>query len=567
MITRTLLLKAFAINYLVVAGLTVALVAFPSLLFPIFVVTGPVALPLLFVPTVAVYLTVLWPAVLVWSMGLRVTAAGLAVVTLAIAAVGPGLLARRLAERDAKLVLATDINGRLSSPPRAIEFEVPPTPFADRFKPLRNAPCDEACQILLLGREVDAVRVRGVWPKTRHSLSPVVYTYQERPSCPKAFDEGKTALPVTQIAASQGRCIVPIVDGEWAPGIKFIVSKESEGWTSSEPLLHTAGDLTRYELWTAEGQDWRIVSRTTELRTKVLSIPLLFSYWQNLQLGGERRKLVFGATNAAEVLRAAAGYRLTMPDPGPAEPIQQTIDRILSSGGDEPLGPELMAVIDQHLDTLRSKRELPPDDIALLHRLLSNKRVVELFHYYQVIQRRPGLAAPLIGEMLNRLEKPDDGKGFNHSFLTWMVVRAPIESVKPHGARVVRIAEKSDRWEFAPLLRVVGRLDVDGSDLLARRLKAPSHEVREAAAVGVCAADQPWAVDLLPAVEGILEYYRQKRSGGNGDLIVALKIMKRRGRDAEVDNFLRTLPDTDARLIRASLTRAPRQDIADDCAP
>jgi hypothetical protein len=158
-----------------------------------------------------------------------------------------------------------------------------------------------------------------------------------------------------------------------------------------------------------------------------------------------------------------------------------------------------------------------------------------------------------------------EAHGHNYSHLAWIVARAPIESVRPYGQRILKIADMSDQWHLAPLLRIVGRLDVDGSDLLRRRLKAASRSVREAAVVGVCAADQPWATSLVPDVEGILDYYRGKRWGGNGDLIVALKIMKRSGRDAEVEAFLRTLPENDARRIKARLARRPRTDAGPDC--
>ncbi len=563
--------RVFLVVYLVVAIPAAVFVAFPAILLIVLLFTFGLAFPLALLPAVAVYLTALWPAVLVWRDGHRALAAMIAAAALAITAIAPGLLAAVLAKSEAAAILAGDVEGRLPSAPRAIEIETAASFSGGSDEPLRKAPCNETCQTLLLGRDVDAVRIRTVTGGRRAKVQTIVYSYEERPACPKAFADAKTALPATQVAAAHGRCLVPTINGDWTPVVRLVIAKQRKGWKSRAPLLYTDGDRTRYELQVAEGASWRVVSRATELRTKALMIPLVLgfpnSYGLELRSGWERTTLVFGATDAAAILRASAGYRVALPEPPPPEPIHKTIDRILSAGGDEPLGPELMAVINHHLDTLRGQqRELSPQDVALLQRLLANKRVVDHFHVSEALRRHPEVAAPVIGDILDRLEKPvSEAHGHNHSHLAWIVARAPIESVRPYGQRILKIADMSDQWHLAPLLRIAGRLDVDGSDLLRRRLKAASRSVREAAVVGVCAADQPWATALAPAVEGILDYYRGKRWGGNGDLIVALKIMKRNERDAEVEAFLRTLPENDARRIKARLARRPRTDAGPDC--
>ncbi|NVO17901.1 MAG: hypothetical protein HXX10_28100, partial [Rhodoplanes sp.] len=492
-----------------------------------------------------------------------------AVAALAATALLPGFLADRLARHDAAGVSAGDVSGRLAVPPRAIEIDMRASFQGGPDEPLRRAPCDEICQALLLGREVDAVRIRAVDAGGQRVVQSIVYSYAERPACPPAFAEAKTALPVTQAAATRGRCIVAAIDGAWTPGVRLVVREERNGWLSSVPWLHTAGTLTRWEIEALEGPGWRLVARATELRTGVLTVPLVVgypnSYGLELRPGWERRERVFGATSAAAVLRAATGLRVTMPDPDPPEPARQTIDRILSSGGDAPLGPELMAVINAHLDTLRGA--LSPEDVALLQRLLASKRIVDHFRIYLALERHPDVAAPVIGDILDKLAIPvDESKGHDHSHLAWIVVRAPIDSVKPYGERVLAVAGMSDQWHLAPLLEIVGRLDADGSDLLARRLNAKSDTVRLAAAVGVCAADQPWAAGLVPTVEALIERNRGKSFRGD-EVVVASKTMQRHGHGAAADAFLATLPEQDARRIAVRLSRPPTGNPVRDCTP
>jgi hypothetical protein len=553
--------------FMVVALVTAAFNAQPAILLPLLMLSFGLLAPLLLVPTLCIYLAALLPAAFARVAGLpRNAALILGLICLIEIAFAPSMAGHWFARKDAERVLAEDIAGHLEIAPRIIEFQQPAGSFVQRDDPLKSAACREACQTLLLSREVDRVRVIAVRrardePDAKaHGATPavasVVYSYDERPACPRAFAEAKDAHPTTQSAASRGRCIVASVGGEVSAGARLVATEEKQGWVSRWSFLHTAGDLTRYELFVSDGNGWRLVSRTTELRTKVLTAPLAALPESDLGPAWGRMQVTINKTDPLSVLRQSGAYRAEQLKPQPDEPLQQTIERILSSAGTERLGPELMAPINKYVDTLARTSALQPADVSLLERLVANRRVTDLTRIFLALQRQPGATAGMVADLVERLETP--GPESDHLHLAWMLVGAPAESLRPYAGRILALAASSEEWQVSPLLRIAGRLGADPTDLLTRRLKAKSNSVRASAAIGICTADEPWATTLAPAVETIIDFYRGRSFGGNEDLIVALKVMKRQGRDEAVDTFIRTLPEFDARRISASLGRPAR---------
>lgn len=552
-------MTAFSVLYLIVAGLGLMFVWQPLTLIYALLFTGGLAYPLLYAPAAAVYLTTLWPAIIVQRLSGRWSfSSALAAICLTALAFGPGLLASKIASRDAAPILAQDIVARFDgSPPREIEFERPSRNQGGPDDPLRTADCDALCQTLLLTREADSVRITPV-PRARRPLH-VVYSYQQRADCPRAFADAATALPATKMALSRGECIVPAINGPWIPSVKIVTSESSKGWASSAALLHTAGDMTRFDVFTSETGQWRLLSRTTELRTKVLRMPLLLgfpnSYGLDLKPGWERTQVVFNTSDTTRVARAVLGYRASPAPTPPPESQLDTIARILKRPGTEPIGPELMAPINDYLTEMRKQATLSPADIDLLERLVADRRISDHLRVFLVVQRHPHAGAGMIPSILDRLEIPiDQAKGHNHSHLAGMLALAPIEYLRPQAKRILAVAETSDQWHMSPLLTVVGRFDIDPTALLRRRLASDSNTVREAAAMGVCLASDPWATTLVPNLRGILELYRGRRYGGNKDIVLALRILNHRGYEAEIDPFLSTLTEHDARRIRAGMT-------------
>jgi hypothetical protein len=119
-------------------------------------------------------------------------------------------LANNIATRIAAANVAKDDRlepGRQRPP--TIEFVVPP-PSLGSLGPLMDAPCDAVCQRLLLGREVEWVRVSAVsGPRTgsRRVRASQVYSLEAREPCPQAFADAEAVLPETQQAQAQGNCI------------------------------------------------------------------------------------------------------------------------------------------------------------------------------------------------------------------------------------------------------------------------------------------------------------------------------------------------------------------------
>lgn len=555
-------MKFFAPLYVIVAGLAALFIIQPVTLVYALLFSFGFGFPLVFVPSAALYLTALWPAVLAkwrgfsWPRALAIAAAGVLAVALL-----PGMAARMLAGHDAAAVLSKDVLGRLASPPRAIEFEQVRRGDVVRVDSLRLAPCDALCQNLLLAREVDAIRISSLLLKRAPDVH-IVYTYEERPDCPRAFADAKTALKTTQHAASHGRCIIASIGAEWAPGTKILISETREGWRSTILLLHTAGDLTRYEVLVFEAGAWQLRARTTELRTKVLRTPLLFgfpdSYGFNLRPGWERTLITYNNSDRTSVARASLGYRAEPGAEPPAELPIETITRILSRPGSEPFGPELMVPIDKHLKQMRTQKTLSPEDIKLLEILVADKRVTDHRELSLIMSRHPEAGAGMIKSILERLEVPTpEERGHNQAIMAWILARAPIGSLIPHAERILAVANSSGDWHIAPVLRVLGRIGVDPTELLRIRLRNRSHNVREQAAYAVCVADEIWGRELAPDLLAVLEAYRKRSLGGNSDIVWALKGLKRWGRGSEADQFEAQLSGMDARHVEYRMKSTP----------
>jgi hypothetical protein len=550
----------FLVLYVLVAVISAAVALIPGLATLVVVLTFGLGLVLLPAPTALIYMTALWPAVLLRRVGLGLICA------LAVA-VAPGMLSRWTADSDSKTVLAADIARKFSSPPRRIEFEQDvreTTGYGDRIERLLNAPCEEMCQTLLLSRQVDEIRVTAIGAGTRapRGQVSVVYSYQQRSGCPSAFSRGGLALPATEMRATLGECIVASVDAPWSDSARIVVT-QGRDWTARASWLHDKRSFTRYEVYASSDTKAVPLARYTHLQTSVLSMPLVYgpidSYGLQINLGFRRHQVTFNPSDIGLVLRDALGFKTDALPASPVESAINTAHRILDGSGTEPFGPELMAPINRAVEEMKRRQTLSLADTSFLQRLVVDRRVNDHFQVYLLLERWPAAGSGMIEPILERLERPvAESTGHNHSHLAWILVRAPIESLRPFAPRIMLVAALSDEWHYAPLLRLTGRLGVDPTSLLLKRLRGASSHAREGAVIAVCLADEPWRERLLNEIEALLERSVVKRYDGQKELSVALFALGENNPTAAA--LLARLPEHDAERLRFDAARSGRHD-------
>ena len=161
----------------------------------------PPLLLVLFVPTAFVYMTAIWPSVLLRRSGASFSIAlGLAAACSLTVAFGPPLLGRSLATRTGGAVAVANQAEPMQQTPRRISFARELVRHGPD-SPLFNAPCDGICQRLLLGREADLVLVKTLQKEAceRQSL-----TRRRRAACPPVFSIMEDTLPQTTAATVAG---------------------------------------------------------------------------------------------------------------------------------------------------------------------------------------------------------------------------------------------------------------------------------------------------------------------------------------------------------------------------
>lgn len=173
---------------------------------------GLVAWPL---PTLWLYLTALWPAVLAWAVGLprRIVVATGVLVVVCVAIVPPGRSMRAWqAAREAWAEVALD--GALPTRPPVIQLvKTQAIPAPDAV--LDRLPCSRLTQRLLYDAGLEAVD-QVAWNRSTGETLHVTWRIERRDACEAALREGRFITRETLDAMGGGDCLVPTV-GEAHP--------------------------------------------------------------------------------------------------------------------------------------------------------------------------------------------------------------------------------------------------------------------------------------------------------------------------------------------------------------
>jgi hypothetical protein len=514
------------------------------------------AFPLFFAPAMVLYMTALLPAIGLLIVGASRKVAGLvAILAVVLTAVVPPLLAKHAAQRDAASVAVTEIKSKLANFPQSLEIHIPATFYGGPNDALRTAPCERLCQELLLTKQTAAIRVVAII--SSKPTGAVIYRFKELASCPKAFADESIILEEVKRAASYGKCLTASPGANMTADVKLVKTAVTHDRTSGT-FYHVPRETVTYQLSQRVYGSWFARSKLVEFSTAVIQMPLFPSFEGagelRLRPAWMRSVETFNALTPRNVLEQTTKVKLSeVPAIKPEEPVE-FVKRVLARNGTEPFGAEIMGPINTYLQSLSQSNALAPQDETILHTLLRDKRVMNQLYVMLVLERHPDVVSPVISDILAKLEVPvDESQGHNHNHLAWMLVRSPIQGLLPYSERILGIAATSDQWHLSPLLTVAGRLSVDGTELLSKRLHASSWTTRSAAVRGVCGALPDRKRRLIPQLQTILEIYGGRDHSGNDDLELALAALKQAGRADEVERYLAKSSEAERKILSARL--------------
>jgi hypothetical protein len=180
------------------------------------------------------------------------------------------------------------------------------------------------------------------------------------------------------------------------------------------------------------------------------------------------------------------------------------------------------------LRAIHKNSSLSDTDLARIKRVIADRRVTSGqigLALTPLFRKHPDRMASLIPVVIDRLTVPvPERVGHYQSLLSGSLNVYPVALVQPYRDTIVAIVEAQPDWPSAGLLALMGDLEGDASDLLARRLESKSYTVRQAAAYAICRTTPENWVKLEPVVLANLrpETKNGRLLDGDRQLLLAL---------------------------------------------
>jgi hypothetical protein len=517
-------------------------VATRGLAIAILFLTCGLGAPVLLAPTFAVYLACLGPAVLLagrseWWIGaaLSVTA------TLAVALLPPRISA---GEADAEIARVTDGDTvtRLTDLPRTLEIVRPSAEDTNLDAPVFGGDlCGLACRALLLGGEVDWVRVVSL------SWSPRGEPTKEDGRVRLMRATGTGCDTPDAVAAAGAACVIFVPD---VAEPAALVLRFEDG--SSEPDRPYTGAG-----W-AVPAGWRRVTATlggatapslrrTEVRLSVVRAPTLWvaSVRGMTSDGLELSRALYkhGEVTLAGVLRDL-GYPLAGLDaeraPASAEvhpmkgpPDEESTRRlvsILDLPGEELFAPAQQQVVASWLAAARAWSHdggWSPPRVELVRRIVAEPRVRNAWPLDQIVERTPAVAAAVLPDTIARTEALGLVRDAPWQQAWYGLLRADPAVLHPHADRIAALVDAYPD----PLVGLAGRLGVDPTRWLVPIARG---DVREDSGLdrrlsGACRAESQWSPKLIEPLRTFLAQVDLDAPSGTDRAEAAARALVRHG--------------------------------------
>ncbi len=483
------------------------------------------ALPLMFVATLAYYGACLFPAFALWN---RARALGLALTVLLLGAAAwlPGFQGERaIAALEASLMTDEKVpDGPVSASTVEIRHRSGETIQTG------TGPCGNECRSLLLDNGVKWVRFVGVDRLGKAAPAVSVYRRATGDDC---------AVPGFP---SDGRpCVLAAAD-ERQPSELTIALEPLTVKPVSQQAENSPARLTSARLVTAtlrKGGSALEIYRHTEL---VITAPVQPTVLTSLKSGMSTGGLSFVRSTIKRQLVTLAsllvqlGYTIEVPEtPKPELPkvfkekgaktpppvvdaeLTRSVISLLDLPGTAPFSREQAQPLSRWTMLARNSKDWPPEKVTLLRRIIAEPRLAGIPHFAdQILTGNRDLARALFPDVLDRLEAIPFGDTEYQSAqqIAWNMHRLDPALIKAHQERIIALARRNDRTGNS-VLKTALSFGADPRDFVPTLdwTKAMRDEDRRMTAM--CHADDQWGPVVISMVRKALASLPDKGTSGS----------------------------------------------------
>jgi hypothetical protein len=485
----------------------------PEILLVALLLTGGLALPLLFLNTVLLYFAAAYPALaLLGSRPRPWRLIALAACIIPAVAVIPPAFTQIASALKMRSYRSDDVMARLPETPKSIELSGASLYYGGPNDILKSAPCDELCQRLLLSRKVDVIRVTRT-PESGLVKSQMDYVIEQRSSCPNAFGDGDPLLPVTKDAVASGTCFVPRPPDTASMAVRIDRRKTSmpDPGNLAEDIAAAAGvarEVQRIEIITRDATGGSPKLRQTQVRYTHWMMPwsLSFASCYGMCIGRPvftRIERTLNPFDPDKVALEALGVGTTDPADrlSPAARVMVLLD-----GAGQMLTPNQMLLINDWARMLPCQANgcapVAGDDERLAMRLAKDRRVTDFVFVGMVFQRNRRLVADNLDLFLDEMEARGANSHFSN-IIGAIIPQLDNALVHTRRERILALME-ANAWTWSWGIGIAsGRLGIDTRALISERLGRKVSA--QTAALAACTADEAIGRALVP---NLLAYLR-----------------------------------------------------------
>ncbi len=483
------------------------LLSLPDLAIALLFVTCGLGMPFFLTPALAAYLACLAPAMAARSRVVGGLGSVMAVLALALV---PGALSQREAAAEVRRATALDTHVEGSVAPRSLQVERPANESYDRAGSFfGDEVCDDACRALLLGGEVDWLRV-----VTLHADRPG-QALVERDRVRLVAAQGADCAEPEGDAVAEAVCVVFTPDDAVPAELALRVE---EGSRSVDPPYPGAGwaspmGYRRVTVRAGEAADAPVLLRHTSLSLDTVFLPAIpYVELRGMSSGGfawARSEQRHADLSFPELLHKL-GYSLARLDTEQARPARK-------DWRDAPFSEstrQVVSILDLPPETAFSDAQNQvvvqwvvaarawsgPGDwtagrLDVLRRIVGDGRVRSAWALDQVVERNPVVVEAVLPLVIERIGA--EGLTLHTPWVQALygLGRVDPSLLVPHRDALAALVDAhAGSWE---VLVLAGRLGRDPTPWLTPLTLAVDPDLLDARLRGVCRAETRWSAELV----------------------------------------------------------------------
>ena len=523
-------------GWLLAAGLVAIILDVPDVAVILMLLSAGIGAPFLFAATAFAYGVCARPAVIAWINGgpaLGYAISGAAVAALAVL---PGLVGGWQARRDGQELRSGDREPARPAAVRSLEI-VRPSDTRD-FPFDAAVPCDAECRAFVAAGRARWVRIvvlegSGDTAKSRSTF----HTLKADGDCKDAIAHAIAAIDCVTLADDPGSAADIVVTFEKGgliePGRfdlamlraqKSVVARRLEGGIATEVLRQTEVTFDVPVMPAA------LVPSIRGMRSS--GVGLLRRPVTSNAISLRRTLLTLGLLSEPDLSALPAAPKPRHWTQGVDAPMTRDATAVLDLAQTAPFNEEQAAVLSAWIEYARAIVEWTPGQIALLRRIVNDRRMRSPTYFDQIFTRDPAMTRAFLPDVVALLEERGVSRDYTpERQAAYRFSNLDPALLAPFSARLLALMDKNTGARGI-LLGAVGRLGVDPSPYLtpfaddlddAKRLGL--FTTAGLRVQGACFAEAKWAPSLVPALRSALadtERLAKRRMEFEEDVLKAL---------------------------------------------